>query len=262
MRLTIIFQTLNLRAKFPIHYNYALQSFIYHHISTNLANFLHNKGYRYEKRVFRLFTFSRLLGKYQMGKDGKITFAGSFKLQIGSPIKDFLEEFAETLVRAPEVSIENNSLLISSIEVHPPPPSVQSSPIEMLSPVVVYSTLSTFNGKKKTYYYSPFEKEFSNLIQKNLLKKYISFYEVKPTSTEFKISPLRVNKESEKIIKYTPKKGPPTIIKGWMGRYRIEGNSELTSFAWDAGLGAKTPQGFGMFEIIEKIKINRGKGRK
>jgi len=252
MRLTITFQALEPIAKFPLHYNYALQSFIYHHISTNLADFLHNRGYRYEKRVFRLFTFSRLLGKYQIEKNSEITFTGFFKLQIGSPIKDLLEEFAETLARAPEVSIENNSLLVSSIEVHLPPPPTQLSSIRMLSPTVVYSTLSTLDGKKKTYYYSPFEREFSNLIQKNLLKKYISFYDAKPTSTEFKISPLRVDKRSEKIIKYTPKKGSPTIIKAWMGIYRIEGNPELISFAWDTGLGAKTSQGFGMFEVIRE----------
>lgn len=252
MRLTITLQALNFPVKFPLHYNYAIQGFIYHHISTNLADFLHERGYRYEKRVYRLFTFSRLMGKYKIEKEsGKIAFAEPFKFQISSPLNEFLQEFAETLARCPDVSIEENSLIVSSIEVQFSPPPISSALIRMLSPVTVYSTLSTCDGKKKTYYYSPFEKEFSQLIQKNLVKKYRAFYDTLPASDEFKISPVKVNKGSEKIIRYTPKKGPDTIIKGWMGIYKIEGNPELIALAYDAGIGSKNSQGFGMFEIVK-----------
>ena len=254
MRLTITFEVPGFKAKFPIHYNHALQGFIYHHISTNLADFLHNRGYRYEKRVFRLFTFSRLMGRFEIEKEsGAIIFAGPFKFQISSPDNDFLQEFAETLARFPEVSIENNPLLVSSIEVHFSPSPTSPALIRMLSPLTIYSTLSTPNGKKKTYYYSPFEKEFSRLIQKNLVKKYAAFYHTPPVSDEFKISPVKVDKRSEKIIKYTPGRGYDTIVKAWMGVYRIEGNPELILLGYDAGLGAKTPQGFGMFEMVSNF---------
>ncbi|HDN84148.1 CRISPR-associated endoribonuclease Cas6 [Candidatus Aerophobetes bacterium] len=251
MRLTVTFQALDFPVELPLSYNYAVQSFIYHHISSNLADFLHNKGYRYEKRVYRLFTFSRLTGKYKIEeKDGKIVFTEPFKLQISSPVSDFLQEFAETLARSQDVIIKGNHLIVSSIEVHFSPPPTSSALIRMLSPVTIYSTLLTPNGKKKVYYYSPFEPEFSQLIQKNLIKKYVSFYNKTPTSDDFKIFPVKVNKGSEKIIRYTPKKGPETIVKGWMGVYRIQGNPELIALAYDAGLGSKSPQGFGMFDIL------------
>jgi len=245
MRLTVTFQSSGSESsvKLPLYYNYALQSFIYNHISTHLADFLHNKGYRYGGRVFRLFTFSRILGKCRIEKENEaIVFDSPFKFQISSPLDDLLQEFAETLARAPEVSIDKSALVVSSIEVHFSPFTTSSQVIRMLSPVTVYSTLSTSSGKKKTYYFSPFEKEFSELIQKNIFKKYVSFYHKKPVSDEFKISALRVDKRSEKIIKYTPREGSYTIIKGWMGIYRLD---------YDAGLGAKNSQGFGMFEIID-----------
>lgn len=258
MRLTITLQKLSFQSgiRLPLHYNYALQGFIYAHLSTHLAHFLHDKGYRYKKRVYRLFTFSRLFGQFQIKKD-TIVFTGPIRFQISSPLNDLLEEFAETLARVPEVSIENNPLLVSSIEVHFSPLVSSLEIIRMLSPITIYSTLSTPDGKKKTYYFSPFEKEFTRLTRENIFKKYLSFYDKKPSSDEFKISALKVNKNSEKIIKYTPKEGPYTIVKGWMGVYKLEGNPELIRFAYDTGLGAKTSQGFGMFELIPKTDISR-----
>jgi len=42
------------------------------------------------------------------------------------------------------------------------------------------------------------------------------------------------------------------IIKGWMGKFRLRGNPELIKFSYEAGLGAKNSQGFGMWEILKK----------
>jgi len=256
MRLTVTFQGPDFTpfVRLPLHYNYCVQSFIYRHISQHLASFLHNKGYRYEKRSFKLFTFSRIFGKYKIEKE-TIIFNFPFKFYISSPVEDFVQEFAETLARSKEVSIANNHLFISSIEVHFSPNFTSPVLIKMLSPITIYSTLLTSNGKKKTYFYSPFEDEFSKLIQKNILKKYISFYQKKPSSEKFKISPVQVNKNSKKLVKYTPKNSPYTLIKGWMGEYKLEGNPELISFAYDAGIGAKNSQGFGMFEIIQALDL-------
>jgi len=252
MRLTITLQPLKgEKAPLPLQYNYPLQSFIYHHISLKLADFLHNRGYSYGKRRFKLFTFSRINGRFQVQREKeKIVFTGPIHFHISSPVKEFIEQFAEDLARVPEVSINSNSFVITSIEVHFQPGISGSLIIKMLSPVTVYSTLSTADGRKKTYYYSPFEDEFSRLIQNNLIKKYQAFYGNFPTATDFEICPLGVTKSAEKIIKYKPKDASYTLIKGWMGHYQLQGNPELISLAYDTGLGSKNPQGFGMFEIM------------
>jgi CRISPR-associated endoribonuclease Cas6 len=44
-----------------------------------------------------------------------------------------------------------------------------------LSPITVYSTLYTAEGKKKTYYFSPYEQEFSQLVSINLARKYRAY---------------------------------------------------------------------------------------
>lgn len=272
MRLTVTFQSLEPESsvRLPLHYNHALQGFIYSHISEHLAHLLHDKGFRYEKRAFRLFTFSRLFGKFRIKKRNEtITFIGPLRLQISSPQDELLQEFAETLARAGEVRINSNPLLVSSIEVHFTPSFTSFQVIKMLSPVTVYSTLFTASGKRKTYYFSPFEEEFSRLIKENIIKKYVSFYEKKPAPDDFTVSPEKINKRAEKIIKYTPKDKPYTIIKGWMGVYKLEGNPELIRLAYDVGLGAKNPQGFGMFEVLQergfsgkKEESQGGSGRK
>ena len=142
--------------------------------------------------------------------------------------------------------LNNNSLLVNAIEVFFRPLIKSPIKIRMLSPLTTYTTLYNGKGKKKTYYYSPSEKEFSSLICQNILKKHQALYKNEPSSDEFKITPLSVNSSCQKIINY---KG--TIIKGWLGTYRLEGNPELLSLAYDTGLGSKNPQDFGMFEIIK-----------
>ncbi len=55
----------------PIHYNYYIQGLLYKSISPKLAQILHDHGFPIEKRRFKLFTFSRILGEYRIGNGDK-----------------------------------------------------------------------------------------------------------------------------------------------------------------------------------------------
>ncbi|MCD6221440.1 hypothetical protein J7K25_04725 [bacterium] len=66
-------------------------------------------------------------------------------------------------------SLGNNTIYVEAVEVQFYPDfTKQEYEIKMLSPVTDYSTLKSKNGKKKTYYYSPTEKEFNCFIKENL----------------------------------------------------------------------------------------------
>jgi len=250
MRLDITFTSSKEEITFPLNYNYGLQSFIYHHISEKLATFLHEKGYLVGKRRFKLFTFSRFSGKFKIDfPHEEIMFIGPFHFYVSSPIDNFIQQFAEDLIKSGEVKLFKEPFAVASIQANPTPPMQSPLVIRMLSPLTIYSTLFLAEGKKKTYYYSPFEKEFSELIKENLIKKYQAFYKAIPPGDDFAITRIKVTKNSEKIIKYTPKRGSYTIIKGWMGLYKLEGVPELIRLGYDTGLGSKNPQGFGMFEV-------------
>ena len=242
MRLTLEFNSDN-DICLPIHHNHCVQSFLYRNISPELGKFLHDHGFTSGKRRFKMFTFSRIYGKYKLIRD-KINFHPPTSLLISSPLDRFINELGNTLLKNTNLELLGNKIHIESIRVHPEPEIKDEIKIKMLSPLTVYSTLTTGDGKKKTYYYSPYESEFEELIDRNLRKKYEALYRKKPRARKLKIKPL--GKPKEKILKYRD-----TIIKGWLGTFLLNGNKKLLKLAYDAGLGSKNSQGFGMFEVVE-----------
>ncbi|MCD6512880.1 MAG: CRISPR-associated endoribonuclease Cas6 [Thermoplasmata archaeon] len=242
MRLTLVLNSQD-DIVLPLHYNYTIQSFLYRHVSPELGKFLHDFGFTVGKRRFKMFTFSRLNGKYRILGD-KIKFYPPVSLTISSPLDRFISELGNTLVRENKLELVKNKIYVESIIVHSEPEIKDEIKIKMLSPVVVYSTLATPDGKKKTYYYSPYEREFVDLIDKNLRKKYEAFYKKKPRARKLK---LKIKgKPKEKVIIYRG-----TIIKGWMGIFVLNGNRKLLKLSYYSGLGSKNSQGFGMFEVME-----------
>jgi len=173
------------------------------------------------------------------------TFFPPVSLIIASPKIDILESLAHFLVKKKELFMGGNQIWTESIEVMVGKKPTENINVEMLSPIVVYSTLFTRDGRKKTYYFNPWEKDFAEKIRENLIKKYTLINGLSPDNAEFYIVSLGVNKNDEKILIYKE-----TVIHGWMGRYELIGNPELIQTGYDAGLGSKNSQGFGCFEII------------
>ena len=241
MRLTLEFNA-DKNIVLPLHYNYQIQGFLYNHISPELGKFLHDRGFLLEKRTFKMFTFSRLQGKYRINHD-KISFAPPVHLTISSPLDRFISELGNTLLRKDDLELVKNKIYVESIRVHPEPDITDEIKIRMLSPVVVYSTLFTKDGRKRTYYYSPNENEFVELVDKNLRKKYEAFYGKKAVARKLEVETLV--KPREHIITYRG-----TVIRGYMGKLRLNGNKKLLKLAYDSGIGSKNSQGFGMFEIV------------
>lgn len=237
----------------PIHYNSAVQGMIYNNISEELANHLHDSGYLYGQRAFKLFTFSRIVGKFKMLQEKEqIIFYPPVNLTISSPIDRFIYELGHKMFLSDHVMLGNNILKVDKFECPPEPTFTSSMLIGMMSPMTIYSTLKTFDGRTKTYFYSPYEKEFSKIAEDNLRKKYALIYSVEPSdSMKISIKPVNVTKECEKIIRYKN-----TIIKAWRGVYLLEGSPELIKVAYDAGLGSKNSQGFGCFRFLERGEDN------
>lgn len=237
------------KIKLPIHYNSAIQGMIYSNISPELGHQLHEIGYLYEKRKFKLFTFSSLNGQYRIDRQSsEILFASPVKLIISSPIERFVFELGYSMLTNDDLRLGENHVWVANFE-SPPDPEISSSElIGMLSPMTVYSTLKTADGGNKTYYYLPYEREFSQLIEENLKKKYSLIYNKKvDESQSVSIKPFNVDKRSEKILRF---KG--TIIKAWRGVYLIEGDPELIKVGYDTGLGSKNSQGFGCFKFLQR----------
>jgi len=224
----------------PIHYNHLIQGWIYDNISDELSSFLHDRGFAFERRKFKLFTFSRLLSRFKIS-GGSIYFEGPVWFYISTPIDRFMREFANALLRKSTVRLGRELLKVREIAILDEPNFSRENEIRMLSPVTAYSTLLTPEGRKKTYYYSPMEREFEEILNSNAIKKY-QLLHGKMLKGSLQVTPIRAR---ESVVIYKD-----TVIKGWMGRFKLGGPKTLMKTVYEAGLGNKNSEGFGMFEVI------------
>jgi CRISPR-associated endoribonuclease Cas6 len=228
--------------RLPLHYNHAVQGLIYRLLPHEYRKTLHDDGYVVDKRSLKLFTFSRIFGRKERIGAGFIAFRPPIKICISSPIESFLSELVDQLVKNPRLQLLGNEIQVTSIEVPRSPVLGEEVVFHTLSPITVYSTLYTAEGKKKTYYYSPYEEEFSQLASINLARKYKA-YKGEEIHGDVSITPLGRPKESIVLFK-------GTVIKAWAGRFKIKGDKRLIEIAYEAGIGSKNSAGFGMVEVV------------
>lgn len=229
----------------PQHYNNIIQAVIYKWINDdNYRDFIHNEGYRYEKRNYKLFSFSKLFGKFSINRErGTITFYDKLYLYLSAMDERFLQYLANGIISSEKIILKGKEAFVTSIEVIREEPKEELL-VYTLSPITVSST-AMIGENKKTYYYTPMEKEFSEMIRKNLTKKIIAFTGSEPDNLDFEIKKAG-DKLKESVLSY---KG--FVIKGWNGEFLLKGSKEIMSAALNSGLGSKNSQGFG-FIMIKK----------
>jgi len=234
----------------PLHYNQEVQGLIYHNIDEALAKRIHDQGTPLGKRQFRFFTFSRLLGEYRIDIDRDIIeFSGPVRLHIGSVHEELLESLAFHLLREPVVRLGGALCQVRSIEVEPLPKISRPILVRAISPITVYSTLKAGDGRKKTYYYTPFEAEWEEHLLANLQRKAeaLGWGKKRLAALEgARIQPFKVKKEDLRVLRYRE-----TVIKGWTGLFTLDLPQPFFLLAYDSGLGSKNSQGFGMVEIVD-----------
>lgn len=229
--------------RLPIHYNHLVQSMIYHSMDREFAEFLHEQGYEVDKRKFKLFTFSRLLGQYEI-MGSKIFFTPPIRLIISSPLKEFCQYLLNGLLSRGSIRLGQNEINVEKISVSSPEAHSEIK-VRLLSPVVAYSTLLKPEGGKYTCYFQPGEQEFNRLAEENLRKKYQAFHNQQPPAGDLEIKCLKPPRLH--LIKYKN-----FVIKGYSGLLLLQGPQPLLQMALDAGLGSKNSMGFGLLEIVNR----------
>lgn len=246
MRISLVFNS-DKEIILPIQYNHIVQGFLYNSLSDkDYSHFLHHIGYELHNKVFRFFTFSRILGSFRINRaTEKISFNPPVHIIVSSPLEKFITDLAETLIKSDTLFLGSNIIEIASINVHRSILFTDKVQIKMLSPMVAYSTVIA-NDKKRTEYYSPWKSRFTEIARQNLLSKYRILYGEIPQNQEFKIIPNGMQERKFKII--ANYKG--NIIEGYNGIYWLKGNPELIKVAYETGLGSKNSQGFGCWEVV------------
>ncbi|MDY0360446.1 MAG: CRISPR-associated endoribonuclease Cas6 [Desulforegulaceae bacterium] len=247
MKLKISLQSDKL-IKVPFGFSEYLQALVYNFLDRVSSEWLHETGFKYEKRTFKFFTFSSFLEKPEIIKKEKVfIFPDSVSFIISSPVDWIIKQVAQNIVISEKVRIGKNNLNVSGVEIIPDEKIEESKVrINALTPIEVHSTLEKKDGEKKTYYYSPSEKEFSEIVNNNLKKKWKALFD-EDCLYDLKIEPVRIQfcKEQIRVFK-------KTVIKGYSGHYFIEGEPRFLEFAISAGLGSRNSGGFGMVEVVYK----------
>jgi CRISPR-associated endoribonuclease Cas6 len=247
MRIILELDPLEEKIMLSLHYNQQVQGLIYRNIERVLSDRIHDKGFPLGKRRFRLFTFSRLLGRYRIIED-IIEFTGPVKLHVGSVHEQILASLVEHLLQEPLIRLGKEPCEVRKIEVEALPSFSRPMQVRTLSPITVYSTLTAADGRKKTYYYSPFEEDWEEQLLSNLRRKAkaVGWDKVRLSGLEgAHIRPVRVDKRDLRILEYRG-----TVIKAWTGVYELDLPEPFFLLAYDAGLGSKNPQGFGMVGVV------------
>ncbi len=251
MRLNISLAAREDKIKVPVQYNHLLQGFIYTNLDNSLSAWLHEKGHAYGQRRFKLFTFSRLFGE-RGARNGLVEFRGPVHFYLSSVDSEVLGSFAEHLLTKPSVRLGSARCRVAEVGVEPEPriDPAKSVIVKALSPITAYSTLQTPDGKKKTYYYAPQEKEWSESLVSNVARKAKALEWSADIDEDLKgayVKPRKVGKTDQQILNF---KG--FWIKGWTGVYEVNLPEPYFRLAYDAGFGAKNSQGFGMVQKLEE----------
>jgi len=230
----------------PIHYNHLLQSFIYKNLDAIYSTFLHSQGFTYEKRKFKLFTFSNIFGRRKVLKDRKILiFTPPIHFYISCAKQEILSSHAKTLLLNENLHLGSNNLSIGSIEVIEELIPETEVTLKTLSPVTTHST----DEKGKTIYYNPQQQRFFTLIENNLKKKCNLLGVDVPFLS---ISPEKGSHFRKAVVIYKNN----FIIEGWRGLFRMKAPKEVIEVALLTGIGDRNSQGFGMV-AVQKNRPNK-----
>ena len=225
----------------PINYHHILQSIVYKDLShsSEMSEFIHDMGYTFGERQYKMFQFSHLQGKYHICQK-QITFDEYITLEIRSPENRVIQLLAWWFhekgiwfgdIHCQDVEVELRDYTIEESEIM----------IRMKTPITVYST---DEESRSVYYYAPDDEMFYEKVNDNFVRKYSAYYGVMPTSS-IHLQPVLITEKDKFVTRYKQ-----SYITGWYGTYRITGKRKYLDFLYQVGLGGKNSQGFGMFQLL------------
>ena len=218
------------------------QALLYAVLPPDRASFLHDTGYSAGGRQMKLFAMSWPIAAGQpVFEEKAVKFPLPIRLIVSSPMNDTVNGIAGGALNSGILRIGNNSVRCSYIEAAIQRVSGKSVTVRTLSPITCYSQAKR-NGRPFTVYHEPDQQEFEDSIFNNLVLKFRALYpERKLPAGKVRVTAL--GDVHERISRFSEKLKFP--IKGWTGRFKLEGPQELLQTAVDCGLGAKNSSGWG-----------------
>ena len=226
----------------PLSYHGMVQGAVYHALAVapEYSSFLHDDGFHYGQRSYKLFTFSLLEGPHRV-RERRITFPGPVSLEVRSPSADFCRTFFAAMQEDRTLRLGENRLSVTDFSVTDRRVREESVRVRMRSPLCLSQTVSE-GAKKATTYLSPQDEEFPALLQENFRRKYMAAFGQEPV-TGISVETLGG------IRKYVTRFQQNIYVTAWFGAFRLRGEQDNLDFLYQTGLGSRNSQGFGMFDV-------------
>ncbi len=224
----------------PVNNRPLIHGLIYHALSEcrEYQDELHNADPH--SRSFKGFTFClRPSGLYRI-EDHMLICSGAVHLEIRSIHPMMITYLYHHFMSCSTISIGDQLLNMKSCQIFDRHIRQTEITVRMASPAVAYTTLEN----RHTLFYTPEDTEFYHSIIVNALRKN-EFYRP-DKAAEFQIAP-DLNKPFKKQFSTFKR----TYIEGWFADLILSGTPELLDILYQAGLGAKNSEGYGMFDILD-----------
>lgn len=259
--------------RLPFNYQHFLTAVIYRLIaraSAEHAQWLHDRGYGDEKKLFKHFTFSKLISDRKPAIQGRdLLFPAHITWLVSMAVPVTLQNFVMGLFEQQEFWLESPDKIfrIESVETLPDPVFADRMKFITLSPIFVkkpYSVITDGQPKLKAEHLLPDHPEFSQILRKNLVNKYLSLeYSDNSANENFDSLPFEFIADEgyiarrggfskiSKLITLYEGKPEETKNRAFECPFFLRGHPQLIQLAYDSGLGHDNAMGFGMIETVD-----------
>jgi CRISPR-associated endoribonuclease Cas6 len=258
MRFSLTLRRCGPERTLPINYQYELSSWIYHALyegDRDFATWLHEQGYQFKGKRFRLFCFSRLdLRPYQQQGDRLIMQGERAQLELGFALPESGQHFLTGLFAQQQFRLGDRrsqvAFEVESLELLPAPAFDQPAVTwQALSPICVSRPRPDSNNAA---YLHPEEPDYVSRLYQNLMHKMQSYtlargglampipaYQPEVFDLEV-LSPPKSD-----LITLAAGTSRETEVRGFRYAFRLHCDPSWQAFLWQVGLGEKNSQGFG-----------------
>lgn len=243
----------------PVNYQYAVSSWIYKVIGRadgEYSAFLHEKGFAFNGRKFKMFTFSQLdLRPYKVAGNEFRLLGSEISLNVRFLVDSSMENFIRGLFMHQHCGLGNGyaqtDFQVIAVEAKQPPLLNTTMRYECLSPIVV----STLRDDRSVAYVSPEDPAFSRVFHGNLVRKHSALAlhaggpEPEPPRGNFSFRLLNEPRKKGTTIKeHTAEE---TKVIAYLFRFELTAPVELHEVGYYAGFGEKNAMGFGCVRVMD-----------
>jgi len=132
----------------PKFYKAILQGFFYNHMDDFLGTFIHEEGFVFDRRTYKLFSFSRIFSKDTSIYDEKrkiLIFNGEIWVVFSSPIYDLIRSIEKNILERGVATLNGRALEVFKITKRNYAIDKEEIKIKTLSGITCYTTQ---NGKR------------------------------------------------------------------------------------------------------------------